>query len=120
MDFCLALFMNLYHLRDWIQATKPELQPLIATYVRESRDLRLARDLCNGSKHLSLNRASVDPRFLTAMEYQPPSLSGEPTPSYRLLMLTDSEKVELPALADRCIDSWRAFMTAHGLHVPES
>jgi len=120
MDFCLALFMNIYHLRDWIQGTQPELGPLLATHVHESWDLRLARDLCNGSKHLNLTHASVDPRFLTAMEYQPPSLSGAPTPPYRLLMLTDSEKVELPALADRCINSWRAFMTAHGLHVPES
>lgn len=118
MDFCLAFFMNAYHLRDWLQATDPALKPAIASYVHGSRALSLARDLCNGSKHMALKSASVDAHFLTAMEYVPQPLSGEHGPNYRLTMLTDTDRMEMGTLADQCIESWRSFMTAHGLPIP--
>lgn len=118
MDLCLALFMNIYHLRDWLVATDPTLQAKVASRVHGSRALSLARDLCNGSKHMTLTSASVDARFLTAMEYVPQPVSGQPGPTYRLVMLTDGEKVEMATLAEQCIESWRSFMIAHGLHVP--
>jgi hypothetical protein len=118
MDMCLALFMNLYHLRDWIKSTDATLDRAINAHVRSSRPLSLARDLCNGSKHMSLTSASVDARFLTAMEYLPPPLSGEDGPSYRLMMLTTTERIEMGELADLCIESWRSFMAAHNLHSP--
>jgi hypothetical protein len=119
MDLCLALFMNIYHLRDWIAATDTTLRSAISSHVHGSRPLSLARDLCNGSKHMTLTSASVDAHFLTAMEYIPQPLSGEPGPAYRLMMLTDNEKIEMAILADQCIDSWRSFMSTHGLHVPD-
>jgi hypothetical protein len=67
---------------------------------------------------MTLTSASVDARFLTAMEYVPQPLSGPPGPNYRLMMLTDDERIEMATLADQCIESWRSFMTAHGLYVP--
>lgn len=119
MDLCLALFVNVYHLRNWILGTDPTLRSAVDKYVQESQALGLARDLCNGAKHLTLTRASVDARFLTAVEYVPPPLKGPNTgPTYRLLMLTDRGKVDMASLADTCIESWRVFMAAHGLWMP--
>lgn len=118
MDLCLALFMNVYHLRDWLKATDADLGGAVDEHIRRSRPLSLARDLCNGSKHLRLTDASIDARFLTAMEYEPAPLTGEAGPSYRLMMLTNEDRMEMGELADQCIESWRSFMHAHGLHIP--
>lgn len=116
MDVCLALFVNLHHLGEWITGTDPSLKPAVRSHVHGTPALQLARDLCNGSKHLTLTSASVDPRFLTAMEYVPPPLAGEPDgPGYRLMMLTDEARIDMLTLAGEAIESWRRFLDAHGL-----
>ena len=113
MDVCLALFMNIYHLRDWIMAYQSSLKPHLNSLFDANRCLQLARDLCNGSKHLQLNpsRVSVDANFLTCREYVPPPISGKQIgPHYKLLMLADGDKTDLFEMAHECIQSWGRFM----------
>jgi hypothetical protein len=118
MDFALALFITLYHVGDWLKATDPKLRSAVNEHVRRNRPLRLARDLANGSKHLTLTCASVDPHFLTAREYAPARLGETPHPGYRLVMLADGENIDMLDLADRCVAVWREFLREHTL--PES
>jgi hypothetical protein len=113
MDVCLALFLNLYHLRDWILAADPTLDAALAEYVHTNRALCLAHDLCNGSKHMRLTSPKVDSEYLTAMEYDPQSEIA-----YRLVLLADGQKFELLALADECIELWRRFLEGRGM-LPE-
>jgi hypothetical protein len=55
-----AFFMNCYHLKDWVQhdaAARPgikedDLKKAVEAYVGATESLMIARDLCNGVKHL--------------------------------------------------------------------
>lgn len=115
MDFALALFITLYHVGDWIKATDPTLERAVTEHVRRNHALRLARDLANGSKHLTLTTPSVDPHILTAREYAPAPLDRTPHPGYRLVMLAGGENIDMLDLADRCVAAWREFLREHAL-----
>jgi hypothetical protein len=109
--FALALFFRLYHVGDWIKATDPTLASAVTEHVRRNHALRLARDLANGSKHLTLTSPYVDPHILTAREYAPAPLH----PGYRLVMLAGGENIDMLDLADRCVAAWREFLREHAL-----
>jgi hypothetical protein len=68
-DFIYAFFQSCYHLRDWIvsdeAATKEEMKELFSKNI----ELQLCRDICNATKHLKYNTASIDSRPYIAREW---------------------------------------------------
>jgi hypothetical protein len=108
LDFLLALFTNILQMRDWLTASRTDLNYQVASLFHNSADLALARDIANGSKHMVLTRHSVDGAASVAREYDPRGIRYVvPRPGAGNL---DS----LP-LADRCIAQIRDFMASHYL-----
>lgn len=96
-DFIFVFFQNCYHLREWLHSTsripKAEIDQLYST----TKELRLCRDICNGTKHLDLSNASVDAFFSIGYEYAPHEPGGS-----RLFLIAD-DKYDLLELAGRCL-----------------
>jgi len=105
-DFAFAFFENCYHLREWIENTSATSTADLDSLFARSRVLRLCRDLCNGTKHLTITRASVDAGFSIGREYDPSRPS-----EYRLFIIAD-DKYDLMELAHECLRQWEEFLKA--------
>ncbi len=71
MDDIYAFFQNCYHLKDWLKNddayTFHSCQE-IEEHVKQSDELLICADICNGSKHLSFDRkhpprSGAEPKF---------------------------------------------------------
>ena len=102
-DFIFTFFQNCYHLREWMQRTSDVSRSDVDALFTQTPELRLCRDICNGTKHLTLRDASVDAHFSIGREYNPGSPSG-----YRLFLIAD-DKYDLLELASRCVEILDAF-----------
>src|SRR5437660_5290964 len=68
IDFVIAFFQNCYHLRDWVQSSRPDLSDQLASLF-SNFEMAACRDICNGFKHKQLNRPSLDADFTLYREY---------------------------------------------------
>lgn len=108
-DFAFVFFQTCYHLREWLQKTSSIPSNDIEALFTHTHELRLCRDICNGTKHLTLRNASVDAEFSIGREYDPNCTSG-----YRLFLIAD-HKYDLLDLAEHCmkiLDDFAAKNTA--------
>jgi len=109
LDFLLAFFKNSLALRDWLLDTgavnKQEIESLFLNQV----ELRISRDLANSFKHHSIDRPSQEQPPSIAIEYAP----ERPTfrTDCRLVVLSEGKKYEALALAARCLEVWREFLS---------
>jgi hypothetical protein len=66
-DDVFAFFMNCHHLKDWIKndPSQDEMQGKIEEFINNSTSLSICADLCNGIKHLTIDksRSGQNPRF---------------------------------------------------------
>lgn len=107
-DVLLALFANILQMRDWLRASRPDLESEIDSLFQNSKDLALARDVANGAKHMILTKYSIDGAASVSREYDPRGIRHVvPRPGGRNL--------DALPLADRCIAQIRCFMQSHAL-----
>jgi hypothetical protein len=118
VDHALAVLQNCFAMRDWLLVdfpTDPPVQILFAS----TPELRLCRDIVNGSKHLQIKptRASVDPAHRVHREYKPASLDGTRPVGYEFIVAWggDGGTMRLLDLADRCVEEVGRFLELHGL-----
>ena len=108
-DFTSALFQNCYHLREWFQKTAKTNHGALNLIFKQSRELQVCRDICNGTKHFTLKHPSVDGAFSICWEYDPAQVGK------RRLVIIAGEKYDLLDLAFRCVaalDEFAATQTA--------
>jgi hypothetical protein len=91
----------------------------VRAFFASTRELRLCRDIVNGSKHLMVKHASVDPAHRIHSEYVPPPLDGSASASasYDLVVAWGGNggTIRLLELCSRCVDQVGGFLTAHRL-----
>lgn len=60
-DDVLAFFMNCWHLKDWVtHDTSSDVgESTMKEFIRENYYLKFCDDLCNGNKHLNLDKPKV-------------------------------------------------------------
>ena len=58
-------------MRDWLKASRPDLESEVDLLFHNSNDLALARDVANGAKHMVLTRYSIDGAASVLREYDP-------------------------------------------------
>jgi hypothetical protein len=115
-DVLYAFFQNCYHLRDWLRNSGAVSQKDLDEFFNEHVDLRVCQDLCNGTKHLDLNRPKVDANFSIGREYvYPLDASDRPHLTERWFVIAGGEKYDLFDLARRCMSYWDGFVGRHGL-----
>jgi hypothetical protein len=108
-DFLFALFASIFHMRDWIVASRGDLRRDLGVLFRTSDDLAIVRDLANGSKHMETTRYSIDGAATVAREY---AGGGE----YRFVVpRPGGRNLDCLGLADRCIHELQEFMNTQGL-----
>ena len=66
-DVVYAFFINCYHLKDWIKndSSQDEMRGKVEEFVNSSESLSICADLCNGLKHLTIDksRSGQNPSF---------------------------------------------------------
>jgi hypothetical protein len=102
-DFTFALLQNCYHLREWFQKAAKADSDALNTVFNQSRELQLCRDICNGTKHMTLRRASIDADFSICYEYEPSQ------PGKCRLVVIANDKYDLLELASRCVATLDTF-----------
>lgn len=106
LDFFLAFFLNCYALRDWFINSNSISQREMDDLIQSDEAMRLCRDICNRSKHLTLNRpASTEPNFSIGREYSP---SGD---QFFIAYLGNVR--DLFEVAMSCVKFWDDFLTTH-------
>jgi len=111
-DFVFAFFQNCHHLQEWLLKTSNVDRKDIDALLVSTPQLRVCRDICNGTKHLTLNNASVDADFSIGREYDPSSPHG-----YRLFIIAHGTKdraangkYDLLQLSADCVSAWAGFI----------
>lgn len=121
-DFVFAFFQNCFTLREWVEKTSPLSKTDLDTFMESTPEMRICRDICNGTKHYSISRPSIDAQFSILREYNP----YEPS-RYRLFILLEDMdhvvkgkhdkynivKYDMVELAINCLRAWDVFLAPH-------
>lgn len=115
LDEVIAYLQNCYHLRDWLEASRPALNSQLDAFFQEHFELSACRDVFNGFKHKSLKRPSHDPDFnlhrsttISSKRRSPAGvLCGIESDSP---METASESSTCSSSMNTCLDLWREFL----------
>lgn len=120
VDEIYAFFQNCYHLKDWIKndASLPDaIRRGVEGFINSEQSLRLCADVCNGLKHLELNpervRSHENPKF--GKKHFNVGLGVLPTISVKCEIATDTGRIDAFHLATEALESWKKFITKHGL-----
>ena len=117
-DCIYAFFQNCFHLKEWVAKSGAATQRELDLFTSNHQELQICRDICNGTKHMSIKQPSVDANFSTYREYD--YLYGEGKPgatTFRILI--GGKKHDIFDLADRCMKLWNNFLGDKNL-LPES
>lgn len=114
-DTVIAFFQNCYHLRDWLESSRPELRNDIKTLFENSFELRGCRDICHGFKHKNLSRPSLDADFNLYREYDHFAAEADSSKNpviYNVVFAdgNDIRKFNVFDFADKCIEHWFDFL----------
>lgn len=115
LDEVIAYLQNCYHLRDWLEASRPALKTQLDVYFQEHFEPGACRDVCNGFKHKSLKQPSHDPDFNLYREYDHFLEDAEPggSPVRYRIGFADGDglrKFDLFEFTNTCFDLWREFL----------
>lgn len=119
-DTLIAFFQNCYHLRDWLESSRPELKNNIKILFENNFEMQGCRDICHGFKHKDLKRPSLDADFNLYREYDPFAADADPkkNPEIYNVVFADGDdirKYNVFDFADKCVDLWLEFLQNHGL-----
>lgn len=107
VDYFLAFFQNCYHLRDYLQNTnvvsKNELDKLFENSVK----LKACRDICNGTKHFSISKPSIDADFSIFRAYD---YFNEYPNNEQWKVLVYDTTYDIVELARDCANEWTNFL----------
>jgi hypothetical protein len=115
LDEVIAYLQNCYHLRDWLEASRPALKVQLDAFFQKHFELGACRDVCNGFKHKAVKRPSHDPDFNLYREYDHLLEDAEPGRSpvvYRIAFAdgVGLRKFDLFEFTNTCLALWRDFV----------
>lgn len=107
-DFLLVLYENIFAMRDWITASRPDLKPEVGQLFERSTHLRVIRDLANGSKHLDINSPSSSSgmTILRVWTDSGPILT---------IPMADGQNLQAMVLAEEARNLIHSFLKSHEL-----
>ncbi len=113
-DEIYAFYLNCYHLKDWIINCDAAPNERVEEFINSSTDLKLCADICNGLKHLKLDR---QPRSDQRPEFGPRRYelnigSGPITIAVKFSLDIKSGSIDAFELATKCLESWGSFVSS--------
>lgn len=114
-DIVYAFFQNCWMLRDWMVNSKALDKKLIDDFFHSDKDMMICRDLANGSKHLVINKPSIDPNISINRREYSVSLGGEiPKIEVRYWIQVESHPpIDAFGLAGACLDKCEVFLLSN-------
>jgi hypothetical protein len=119
-DMMWAFFQNCWHLKDWVKHDPLASQAqkhAVKSQVHQSTLLLACRDLCNGTKHLKLDRPSLGTG--TSHEYVNTMITPGSDQASELDCVLDDGYGQLISgkkLACDCLDEWVRILESQGLN----
>jgi len=117
-DLFYSFFQNCYHVRDWLINSKVVTEK---EYEREKKNIqpglvdamRICRDLCNGSKHLTIKSPSIDQNLtLSHIRIQQPD---SPLKFIYLVEIQGKDPQQAIDIATLCTLFWKEFFESRTL-----
>jgi len=112
LDFSLAFFQSCYHLREWIQ-TFEKIDPedwnqKWEEFINTNVCMKYCRDLCNISKHMTINKASVTENVVITRNFEE---DGSDTGRFTGWTLNiDKKQIDFFELMEDCTNAWITFI----------
>ena len=107
--------MNCYHLKDWIKndPASSSIAGRVEDYISSTPDLSLCADICNGLKHLVLNRgrSGEDPEF-GPRKFDVGVGTHPTTIAVHYTINTNSGPIDAFSLATKCLKDWKSFISS--------
>lgn len=115
-DILYAFFQNCFHLKDWIINSSNLPRDDINRFINSDTDMKICRDLCNASKHLTISRSSIDPNISVSKNKGKFSINKK---SEKIIHYWIKVKryplIDALRLAEACVVKWEAFLKRHSL-----
>jgi len=122
LDDFYAFFTACFHLKDWLKCdtSLPEhVRADVETYISATFWLKLCADLANGSKHLELSTARVDPKARVARQgpaFQPGMVQANAFQTKPIVTVeADGKAWAALTVANHCVEAWESFLQSKGL-----
>jgi hypothetical protein len=122
-DEVFAMCQAIWHLKDWFK-NDPALDPSLGLSVerwinKHGNLLKVAADVANGSKHMSQNAGQQRASGSGQTRNDVSVFIGEGVrTTFYVEDARNGQDLEVVALADACLDEWRAFLKAWRLTEP--
>ena len=118
-DHVYAFFQNVWHLKDWLKNDPGSgmRSEKVESFANGCHALKVAADLCNGSKHLTLTHPRANGARLAGRDIRAVVGGGV---SYRFRILVHESQRDAFELAQECVSEWESFLTQDGLLYPRS
>ena len=117
-DDVYAFFIFYYHLRDWIK-NDPKInikQKIIDDFIHKNLDLKICGDICNGIKHLILDKPKVGKGATMKNKIIDLVLSSNtPQINIKYSIDIDGEIQDAFTIATNAINNWRNFLQKNQL-----
>lgn len=115
-DVLYAFFQNCFYLRDWLINSGAVSKIAIDNLINADEDMKMCRDLCNGSKHLMIRDPSIDPNIKVKNKDIALEL-GAGMPQIKIIYWIEARGGVYHAfdVATRCLVIWKRFLTQHSL-----
>ena len=125
-DDLISFFMHCYHIRDWILHLNNVgiSAKRLDEFINSNEALRICADLCNGSKHCKLTRATRSGKqpHVAMKEYRSSLwLTGDGGGEIlkgKYTVLTASGAVDALELAEQSMQLWRGFVQTMAQQTP--
>lgn len=118
LDEVYAFFINCYHLKDWIKNDENSKvsSEEIEDFVKNSEPLKICGDICNGSKHLSINRPRNNSNTRIGSRHFALTLGGSsPTIYIKYDIVSGNKTYDAFTLAIECLNEWKQFLLSKKL-----
>jgi len=113
MDLFFVTFQNLFCLRDWFLSSGLDKDKVNTLFSK--KNLRLCRDIANGTKHCAISRASVDANFRTFREYDPTVVKIGFARVEVFRVHAHSQTYDMYGLLQNCFTDVQEFLIQEGL-----
>lgn len=113
-DIMYTCFQNIFYIKDWLvnDNTTNLNNDLLNQFINNNLEIGLCRDICNGTKHLTLNSASVDQNFSIIREFNSLSIINNKE-RFDIIILVAGKKYSPIILLEECMIKWNTFIKTH-------
>jgi hypothetical protein len=119
VDILYSFFQNCWHIKDWIINSNVLEREIVNDFFHCDDDLKICRDLTNGSKHFVINNPSIDKNIKIDIREYTSSVGGSPIKKEITYYVKAKNFPPLNALslAERCLVSCKFFLRNNKINI---